>query len=246
MSIETALPIVCLSGSTIIQIVGSLLVYTLFLFNVKYPMENLDKTILNIRDSVNKLIIAGSVIGAFSGLWIVKVRDLDWTPCLITHIYNMYHVRNKYKYEYNTFLSLVFGLATFAYYATFTVEKTAHFDWTISWSDWITFLSSCPDKCCRTHVGLLAISFVVALATPYARLLLEKFLYGFREIDRQVNFTEGLPEGLFCFLLSINFGVATELHKDAHLDAQRRLFRIHVTSFFVIAVFLERTYQMLD
>ena len=165
ISIETALAIVCLSASTIIQIVGSLFVYTLFLFNVKYPIDNLDETILNIRDSVNKLIIAGSVFSAFTGLWFVKVRDLDWTSCLITQIYNMYHVRNKYKYEYNTFISLVFGLATFAYYATFTVEKTAHVDWITSWPDWIIFFSTGFEKCCKTHVRLLATSFVVARAT---------------------------------------------------------------------------------
>nr|XP_022339803.1 RING finger protein 145-like [Crassostrea virginica] len=245
-SIEKTLVIVCLSGSTIIQIVGSLLVYTLFQFNVKYPMDNLNETIFIIRDSLNKLVIAGSVIGTFRSSWMVICRRFDWTPYLITHIYNMYYVRNKYKYEYNTSIPLVLGLASFAYYAMITVEETAHFDWTMSWSDWITCLSTCFEKYCRTHVGLLSISVVVARVTPYARLLLEKFLCGFRKIDRHIHSTEGLPEGLFCFLLNINFGEVKELHIDAHLDVQRRLRRIHVTSFFVIAVFLETTYQMLD
>ena len=124
------------------------------------------------------------------------------------------------------------------------VPEPTLYDWiTFLLNDWITFLSTCFEKCCRTHVGLLAISVVVARVTPYARLLLEKFLFGFRKIDRHIHYTEGLPEGFFFFLLSINFGVVKELHKDAHLDVQRRL---RVTSFFVIAVFREITYQMLD
>ena len=80
----------------------------------------------------------------------------------------------------------------------------------------------------------------------HLRLILEKFLYGFRKIERPVQYTDGLAEGLFFFILSINFGVVKEHDIDAHLDVQRRLFGLHVTSFFVIAVFLETTYQMLD
>ncbi|XP_078312869.1 uncharacterized protein LOC144619294 [Crassostrea virginica] len=247
ISIETALAIVCLSCSTIIQILGSLLVYTLFLFNVKYPMENLDETILNIRASVNKLVIAGYVTGASSGLWMVKVRGLDWTTCLITHIYNLYHVRNKYKYESNTFISLLFWLATFTYYATFTDEETAQVDWIMSWSDWIMYLSSCFEKCCRTPVGLLVTSVGVARATPYARLLLEKILYGFRKTGRHIHYSEGLAEG-FLFFLCIIFGVAEEYHIDARLliDVQHRQNLLMFTSSFVMAVFLETTYQLLD
>lgn len=100
MSIENDLVLACLSGSTIINIVGSLLVYTLLLFDVKYPMVYLEETIIIIRASVNTLVIAGSVIGAVSGLWMVKVKGLGWTPCLIiVHIHYIYHVWNKWKYE---------------------------------------------------------------------------------------------------------------------------------------------------
>ena len=97
-----------------------------------------------------------------------------------------------------------------------------------------------------SRVRLFATSVVVARATPYARLQLEKILFGFRKIDRHVHYTEGLPEGFFFFLLSINFGELEKHHIDDHFHVQRRLFRINVTSFFVMAVFLETTYQMLD
>ena len=189
--IGTVLTLVCFSGSTIIQIVGSLLMYTLFLFNVKFPMENLNAAILLIRASVNLLIFLGSLIGAFSGLFMVIVEGVGWTPCLITHFYNMHQVGNQYRYEYKTYCSFVSWLAIIAYYVTFTVKETAHVDWTMSWSDRITVLSACFEKCCRTYLGLFATSVVIGRVTPYARLLLEKFLYGFREIDRQVHDTEG-------------------------------------------------------
>ena len=99
----------------------------------------------------------------------------------------------------------VFWMATFAYRAAFPVKGTAYLDRTMSWSDWISFLSTCFEKCCRTPVGLLAASIVVARATPYARLLLEKFLYGFKKIYRYVHCTEGLAEGSFFFPLKYQF-----------------------------------------
>ena len=137
-------------------------------------------------------------------------------------------------------------MATFAYIAAFPVKGTAFLDRTMSWSDWITFLSTCFEKCYMTCVGLFATSVVVARATPYARLLLEKFLFGSRKIDRQVHYIEGLPVGFSFFILNINFGELEKHHRDAHLHVQRRLLCINVTSFFVMAVFLETTYQMLD
>ena len=42
---------------------------------------------------------------------------------------------------------LVFWMATFAYIAAFPVKGTAYVDRTMSWSDWITFLSTCFEKC---------------------------------------------------------------------------------------------------
>ena len=103
-SIEKTLVIGCLSGSTIIQIVGSLLVYTLFQFNVKYPMDNLNETIIIIRDSVNELVIAGSVIGAFRSSWMVICRCFDWTPYLIIHIYNYICITLGISTNMNTIL----------------------------------------------------------------------------------------------------------------------------------------------
>ena len=103
VSIGTALTLVSITGSTIIQIVGSVLVYILILFDVKYSIENLDDTIFYIRTSVCILGLVGSIIGAFSGLWMIKVKGLRWTPCLIIHIY--YQVWNKFKNGYNDFIS---------------------------------------------------------------------------------------------------------------------------------------------
>ena len=68
VSIGTALTLVSITGSTIIQIVGSVLVYILILFDVKYSIENLDDTIFYIRASVCIIGLVGSIIGAFSGL----------------------------------------------------------------------------------------------------------------------------------------------------------------------------------
>ena len=96
-------------------------------------------------------------------------------------------------------------MATLAYRAAFPVKGTAYLDRAMSWSDWISFLSTCFEKCCRTPVGLLVASVVVARATPYARLLLEKFLYGFKNIYRYVHCTEGLAEGSFFFPLKYQF-----------------------------------------
>ena len=103
VSIGTALTLVSLTGSTIIQIVGSLLVYTLILFDVTYSIENLDDTIFYIRASVCIIGLAGSLIGAVSGLWMIKVKGLGWTSCLIIHIY--YQVWNKFKNGYDAFIS---------------------------------------------------------------------------------------------------------------------------------------------
>lgn len=102
ISIENDLVLACLSGSTIIKTVGSLLVYTLLLLDVKCPKEYLDIIIFVIRAVVNTLVIAGSVIGAVSGLLMVEVKGLGWTPCLIiVHIHYIYHVWNKWKYEFS-------------------------------------------------------------------------------------------------------------------------------------------------
>nr|XP_022339813.1 uncharacterized protein LOC111134763 [Crassostrea virginica] len=55
---------------------------------------------------------------------------------------------------------LVFWVATFAYSAAFTVKETDYLIWNMSWSDWITFLLTCVEECCRTPVGLMATSVV--------------------------------------------------------------------------------------
>ena len=141
---------------------------------------------------------------------------------------------------------LVFWVATFAYSAAFTVKETDYLIWDMSWSDLITFLSTCVEECCRTPVGLMATSVVVAHATPYARLPLETFLYGFRKTGRDVDDVGGLVEGVVFLLLSIRFGVAEKHHTDTHLDVQRRVFLLKITSFFVMGIFLETTYEMLD
>nr|XP_022339811.1 RING finger protein 145-like [Crassostrea virginica] len=140
---------------------------------------------------------------------------------------------------------LVFWLATLAYSAAFPAKETAYVIWNMSWSDWITFLSTCVAECCRTLVGLMATSVFVTHATGYARVLLEAFLYGFRRTGRHDE-TGGLAEGVVFFLLSIRFGVAEKHNADAHLDVQRRLFLLQITFFAVVAVFLNTTYQILD
>ena len=140
---------------------------------------------------------------------------------------------------------LVFWMATLAYSAAFPAKETAYVIWNISWSDSITFLSTCVEECCRTHVGLMATSVVVAHATFYARILLEAFLYGFRRTGRHDE-TGGLAEGVLFLLLSIRYGVAEKHNADAHLDVQRRVFLLQITFFSVLAVFLDTTYQLLD
>lgn len=66
-------------------------------------LENLDDAIFYIETSVCILDLAGSIIGAFSGLWMIKVKGLRWTPFLIIHIY--YQVWNKFKNGYDDFIS---------------------------------------------------------------------------------------------------------------------------------------------
>ena len=86
---------------------GSLLVYTLILFDVKYSIENLDDTIFYIRTSVCILGLAGSIIGIFSRLWMIAVKGLGWTPYLIIHIYYQFGISSKMA----TMLSFRGGIA---------------------------------------------------------------------------------------------------------------------------------------
>ena len=140
---------------------------------------------------------------------------------------------------------LVFWLATLAYRAAFPAKETAFVIWNMSWSDWITFLSTCVEECCRTHVGLMATSVVVAHATCYARLLLEAFLYDFRR-NGTPDEVGGLAEGVVFFLINIRFGMAEKHHTEANLDVQRRVFLLKISFLFIVALFLDTTYQFLD
>ena len=139
---------------------------------------------------------------------------------------------------------LVFWLATFAYSAAFPAKETAHVNWTSSWSYWLTFLSTCVEECCRTKVGLMATSVVVAYGASYARILLEAFLYGFRRTG--IQDTSGWIEGVAFFLISIQIGVLENHQTDTHKIVQSRSYPLKITSLLVVAIFLETTYQTLD
>ena len=76
----------------------------------------------------------------------------------------------------------------------------------------------------------------------YASLLLETMLYGFRRTDRHDK-AGGLAEGVLFFLESIRFELAVKHHTDAHLDVQRRLILLQITSLFLMRLFLETTFK---
>ena len=139
---------------------------------------------------------------------------------------------------------LVFWLATFAYSAVHPVKEIAHVDWTTSLDYWLSFLSTCVEECCRTPVGLMATSVVVAYVASYARLLLEAFLYGFRRIGN--HNPSGWIEGVAFFFISIQIGVLENHPTDTHKDVQRRSYPLKITSLLVVAIFLETTYQTLN
>ena len=162
----------------------------------------------------------------------------------LVNVFGFYRVTKPILYSIQQQL-LVFWLATLVYSAAFPAKETAYVIWNMSWSDWLTFLSKCVEECCRTHVGLMATSVVVAHAAFYVRIPLEAFLYGFRRNGTHDE-TGGFAEGVVFFLLSIRFGVAEKHNTDAHLDVQRRLFLLQITFFSVVAVFLDTTYQLLD
>ena len=139
---------------------------------------------------------------------------------------------------------LVFWLATFAYSSVYPVKEIAHVDWTTSLDYWLSFLSTCVEECCRTKVGLMATSVVVAYAASYARILLEAFLYGSRRTGN--HYTSGWIEGVAFFFISIHIGVLENHQTDTHKDVQSRLYPLKITSLLVVAIFLETTYQTLD
>ena len=138
---------------------------------------------------------------------------------------------------------LVFWLATFAC-AEFPANETAHVDWTTSLDYWLSFLSTCVEECCRTKVGLMATSVVVASAVSYARLLLQAFLYGFQRTGNHDS--SGWIEGVAFLLIRIHIGVLENHQTDTHKDVQRRSYPLKITSLLVVAIFLETTYQTLD